>query len=117
MVASDNDQKAVDLSLRHAALNAARHITALAAEGMASPTLRIHGPYNLIIANILSGPLIDMAGEIAAALSPDGYLVLSGILPEQRDSVLAAYTAHGLNIVQNRVRGEWAVLILCRAGA
>jgi ribosomal protein L11 methyltransferase len=47
--------------------------------------------YDLIVANILAGPLIELAGELQSALAEDGTLVLSGILPDQLDPIIAAY--------------------------
>lgn len=46
---------------------------------------------DLVLANILAKPLIELSGQICALLSPSGQLVLSGILQEQTDSVCSAY--------------------------
>jgi ribosomal protein L11 methyltransferase len=47
--------------------------------------------YDTVLANILSGPLIDLAPQLAAALAPGGQLLLSGILEPQVEAVRTAY--------------------------
>ncbi|MES9995222.1 50S ribosomal protein L11 methyltransferase [Desulfovibrio aminophilus] len=66
--------------------------------------------FDLIVANILSGPLIGMAPLIVSRLAPGGALVLSGILEEQADAVAAAYEAQGLGSAERKISGEWAAL-------
>ena len=59
--------------------------------GLPSSRVRQAGPFDLIVANILAGPLMQLAPSMAAHLTPGGSLVLSGILQRQRDAVIAAY--------------------------
>lgn len=66
--------------------------------------------YQLILANILAGTLMDMAPDIFSLLAPGGWLVLSGILEIQADAVEVVYTDLGLPAPQRRIRGEWASL-------
>ena len=68
--------------------------------------------YDFIIANILAGPLIDMAVEQSEALAKGGYLILSGTLKEQAERVLAAYTPYGLSHVAEFPGDEWMTLLL-----
>ncbi len=84
----------------------------LIADGMDDPDLRQRGPYDLITANILAGPLIDMAGDIADAIVPEGNLVLAGLLNEQAESVMRAYSEHGMQLFKSIVRGGWTILWL-----
>jgi ribosomal protein L11 methyltransferase len=81
---------------------------------MDSPLLSARAPFDLIIANILAGPLIELAPGFASALAPGGTVILAGLLASQADSVVAAYELHGLAL-QNRGSGEWPVLVLQRA--
>ncbi|WP_316900495.1 50S ribosomal protein L11 methyltransferase [Pseudodesulfovibrio indicus] len=68
--------------------------------------------FDLVVANILSGPLIEMAGEIVARVKPGGSLVLSGILADkQSDAVAEAYGRRGLGEPQRFVEGEWICLV------
>jgi ribosomal protein L11 methyltransferase len=70
--------------------------------------------YDLVLANILAGPLMEMAPAMAA-LSGKGdvppLLVLSGILTPQADAVERAYLAAGFERPRRLLRGEWAALI------
>lgn len=66
--------------------------------------------FDLVVANILAEPLIQLAPEIQARIAPGGVLVLSGILAIQADQVAAAYEALGMPAPEIRVSGEWAAL-------
>ena len=77
---------------------------------MDSPLLAARAPFDLIIANILAGPLIELAPDFAKALAPGGTVVLAGLLDTQADGVIAAYEAQGL-AVADRGFGEWPVLV------
>jgi ribosomal protein L11 methyltransferase len=78
---------------------------------MDSPLIAARAPFDLIIANILAGPLIDLAEDFARALAPGGSLILAGLLDTQADGVAAAYEAQGLSLA-DRGSGEWPVLVL-----
>ncbi len=67
--------------------------------------------FGLVVANILSGPLIEMAGEIVSRLDAGASLVLSGILREQADQVASAYADQGIGRPEIRTDGEWAALL------
>jgi len=81
------------------------------ADGMGSPLLTARAPFDLIIANILAGPLIDLGPAFAAALAPRGTVVLAGLLNTQADAVAQAYETLGLALA-DRGTGEWPVLVL-----
>ena len=65
-------------------------------------------PFDLVIANILAGPLIDMAADITGLLASDGRLVLAGLLQTQADDVVT-YGANGLKLTDRINRGDWAI--------
>ena len=67
-------------------------------------------PYDLIIANILAGPLTRLAPGIVAALAPGGTLVLSGLLRNQEKMLLSFY--HRLRFVRGWRDGPWSALVL-----
>jgi len=67
--------------------------------------------FDEILANIQAKPLIDMAPILTGCLKKAGRLVLSGILLEQKGRVRAVYETHGLQIVSERVDGEWCLLV------
>lgn len=112
--ASDNDPIAVDVAGANAAANGAKRITFACAMGLDHRTLRHAAPYDLIIANILAGPLRALSGSLASALRPGGFIVLSGILNPEAPAVIATYLAHGFTLIQNRRIGEWTTLTLRR---
>jgi ribosomal protein L11 methyltransferase len=118
-IATDIDPVAIDVARDNAAINrvklghGAGELLIGVAEGMESPLLAARAPFDLIIANILAGPLIDLAPDFAKSIGPGGMIVLAGILDTQADSVAAAYKARGLAL-RERAAGEWPVLVLGR---
>ena len=68
--------------------------------------------FDLIFANILAEPLTAMAQEISTHLAPKAYLILSGFLQSQAESVLASYTPHNLTLLSQHNQGEWSALCL-----
>ena len=86
----------------------------LVADGMAHPLLEARGPYDLIVANILAGPLIALAPEFGRALVPGGSLLLAGLLGTQEAAVRAACRKAGLRLARRLVAGDWSVLWLRR---
>ena len=83
---------------------------------MGSPMLAARAPFDLIIANILAGPLIELARDFAKALAPGGTIILAGLLDSQRDAVARAYEDQGLGLADGG-SGEWPVLVLTRPPA
>jgi len=73
--------------------------------------LAARAPFDLVIANILAGPLIELAPDFVKALAPGGTVVLAGLLDSQADGVIAAYEALGVTL-SDRGSGEWPVLVL-----
>lgn len=70
------------------------------------------GPYDLVIANILAGPLVEMAKSVLPILDDNGYVILSGMLNEQAVEVAKAYEDLGLTL-KNRIDiGKWTTLVL-----
>ena len=89
----------------------------LVADGMEHPLLKARGPYDLIIANILAGPLIGLAPHFARALVPGGSLLLAGLLETQEPQVRRACRAAGLRIAERKVNGDWSILWLRKRGS
>ena len=79
-----------------------------------SPLLSAAAPYDLLIANILAGPLVELAPAFAAAVVPGGNILLSGLLTTQEPAVRAAYTRAGLRLAARMTRGDWSILWLRR---
>jgi len=115
VLASDIDPVAVEVTKENARANGeAPLIRALTADGLDHPALAGQAPYDLIVANILAGPLTRLAPAIARALSPGGMLVLSGLLQWQENLVLSFYRPHGLQLRNARRGGVWSALTLER---
>jgi ribosomal protein L11 methyltransferase len=78
---------------------------------MDSPLLAARAPFDLIIANILAGPLIELAPDFAKAVAPGGTVILAGLLGTQADAVAKAYESERLEL-RHRGSGEWPVLVV-----
>ncbi|MEZ5816259.1 MAG: 50S ribosomal protein L11 methyltransferase [Hyphomicrobiaceae bacterium] len=115
VVASDIDPIAVDVARANARLNGAgTRIRFVAASGLDHPRLRDKAPYDLVLANILAGPLIRLAPRLARAVGPGGTAVLSGILGEQAREVIGAYAMAGFRLMEKRIDHNWATMVLVR---
>ena len=84
------------------------------ADGMDHPLIHAGEPFDLVLANILAGPLTKLAPRIASALAPKGLVVLSGLLRWQELLVLSFYRAQGLILRETLREGPWSALILER---
>lgn len=113
VLATDIDPVAVQVAINNVRLNgAASLVHCIAATGFNHRAFVEQGPFDLIIANILPGPLMAMAPQIAGHLAAGGDVILSGILTHQRNKVLAAFRLQGLVHHATLVRGEWVSLHL-----
>lgn len=113
IIASDIDQVAVDVAEANLRANdMAGRVRCVEAAGFAHPELAALAPYDLIFANILKGPLVALAPDLAAHLRPEGYAILSGILNEQAADVIEVYARSGVNLVQSEEIGDWTTLLL-----
>lgn len=111
--AFDNDPEAVRKAQENAQINKmAERLTIFEDESPTAPIVRQAQPYQLITANILANPLMQMASGIVPLLAPGGKLVLSGILIEQEDAVRTAYEALGLTLDQVIHHAPWTTLVL-----
>jgi ribosomal protein L11 methyltransferase len=114
VMASDNDPIAVEVARANADANGARRVVTACAMGLEHPWLRHAAPFDLIIANILAGPLRALSGDVAGSIRRGGYVVLSGILNPEAPAVIAAYVAHGFEVLKRRQIGDWTTLTLRR---
>lgn len=117
VLASDIDQVAVEVAEANLAANGmAGAVACIEAAGFAHPDLAAAAPFDLILANILKGPLVALAPDLCAALAPGGHAILSGILNEQADDVTQVYTALGTNLQSRECIGDWTTLMLRKPG-
>jgi ribosomal protein L11 methyltransferase len=119
--ASDIDAVCAQVVEDNAALNGIAlgsgpgEMTMVIAAGMDDPLLRLRGPYDLLIANILAGPLVELAPDFTASLAPRADLLLAGLLAGgQEEAVRRAYKRAGFAMRSHIQRGDWAILWMRR---
>jgi ribosomal protein L11 methyltransferase len=113
VLASDIDPLSVRIARENAGLNGVGDLVrTIRATGFAAPEFASCGPFDLVLANILANPLRQMATPMAGHLAASALVILSGLLPHQASSLIAAYRARGLVLVrQIRIEG-WSSLLL-----
>lgn len=115
-IASDVDPVCEPVVVENALINAIPLGTApgelamVVAEGMDDALLAGGAPYDLLIANILAGPLIALAGDFADTVRAGGSLLLAGLLETQEPAVRAAYRTAGFRLAARLVSGDWSIL-------
>ena len=115
VIASDIDSIAVEVANANIVANdLINRVTCIESIGFNAQDLSNSAPFDLIFANILKGPLIDLAPDIARNLKTGGIVVLSGILIEQAAEILGIYEAQGISLLEREDIGEWVALTLLR---
>ncbi len=119
VIGGDNDAEAVEVARENAALNGVGDLCRFVhAKGLGHDELQTRMPYDLVVANILAGPLIELSAAFAGALRPAGRALLSGLLVEQADDILAVYGRWGFTLerhVDLETGGAlWRTLLLRR---
>lgn len=121
---TDIDPVCVPVVEENAALNGiamgprAGEAVMVVADGMDDPLVQMRAPFDLLIANILAGPLVSLAPDFARAVSPGGSLLLAGLLAgEQEEAVQRAMRLAGFRMAARLQRGDWAILWLRRRRA
>jgi ribosomal protein L11 methyltransferase len=115
VIASDIDSIAVEVANANIVANdLINRVTCIESIGFNALDFLNAAPFDLIFANILKGPLIDLAPEIARNLKTGGIVVLSGILIEQSAEILGIYEAQGITLLEREDIGEWVALTLLR---
>jgi ribosomal protein L11 methyltransferase len=115
VLASDIDPLAVRVARDNARLNGTGDLVeTIHATGFSAPEFTKHGPFDLVLANILANPLRQMATQMARHLAPSALAILSGLLPHQAQSVIAAYRARGLVLKRHLQIEGWSSLLMQR---
>jgi ribosomal protein L11 methyltransferase len=116
ILASDIDARAVHVAKDNARINhVLPQIEVLHAPGLALRRMHERSPYDLVLANILLGPLRLLAAPMARLLAPHACVILSGLLSVQANAALAAYGAQGLKLERRIPLDGWVTLVLRRA--
>jgi ribosomal protein L11 methyltransferase len=117
-LATDIDPVSIEVTAENAEANGIMlgdgrgHLALAVAEGVSHPLYPVMGPFDLVIANILAQPLIELAPAIANVMAPGGTLILAGLLESQADAVANAYRRRGLRLVGRITIGDWPTLLM-----
>jgi len=120
LTASDIDPISVRVTADNAQVNnvpcgvSQGQLALCVAEGTAHPLIASRAPYDLVTANILAGPLIELAPSIANILHDNGSLILAGLLNTQVEAVLRAYKRQGFRLEKRVDCGDWPCLWLVK---
>lgn len=112
IVATDIDPVAIEVAKDHAVANEVE-LEFLLADGLSERNSSYK--YDIIVANILARPLIDMSKVIANLIKPQGIIILSGFLENQKDEIIQVYEKHGLSIIETIIKNQWVITVFqCR---
>jgi ribosomal protein L11 methyltransferase len=113
VLASDIDPLSVLTARENARLNGAGNwVQTIQASGFSAPEFAEHGPFDLVLANILANPLKQMATPMTHHLARSAMVILSGLLPPQATGVIAAYRARGLVLLKHLQIEGWSSLLM-----
>ena len=116
IIAVDNDQIAVNVAAENTVMNDVGFIKTACAEGYQHDLVSSHAPYDVILANILPTPLIEMSQDAAAALADGGIIILSGLTESHREKVVTAHEKLGLSLVDSFAYNDWVALVMRKGG-
>ncbi len=115
VLATDIEETAIRVARANVLLNGTDHaVTCLQADGLRHPAVRGRAPYDLVLANILAEPLMDMANDMRGVTAPGGIIVLSGLLRGQGWPVTRRFNAAGFVLWRRIDRAGWATLVMIR---
>jgi ribosomal protein L11 methyltransferase len=116
VTASDIDPVSIDVTRYNADLNLVSlgngmgRIALCVAKGIDAPMIECRAPYDLIIANILSAPLITLSPAFASICAEGGSIILAGLLNTQAAQVIRAFRAQGFRLDERRDHNDWPTL-------
>lgn len=112
ITASDIDPISVKVAAENMITNNVPHVVVVESDGFTNGILAENAPYNLVTANILARPLIELAPAIYGVTANGGKVILAGLLTSQADAVTAAYVGAGFAEHDEIKIGEWSTLIM-----
>ena len=116
IVAVDIDEEAVLVTQSNAVTNGLdERITCAVSDGHQADIVKTGAPYDLVLANILARPLIEMAADLAQNLKTGAYCILSGFVEEQQDWVIAEHQKHGLKLIKLYSQENWRAALMQKA--
>ena len=108
----DTENDAVESSRYHANINACPDITFECGDGYKAKSVSENTPFDLVLANILTRPLISMAVDAGKSVNSGGKIIMSGILTRQKEEVLHHYKKEGFTLRSSKTKDGWACLLL-----
>ena len=108
LVAIDVDPQAVEVARENTAINNVSDRIELY-EGQ--PRDFAGQGFDVVVANLTAEVIVDLMSDLAACLTREGLMILSGILSELADDVEGALLASGFEVIERRVAGEWSALV------
>ncbi len=115
VLATDIDPVAVEVAAANLEVNdLVGRVACLEAAGFDSPRLHEAAPFDLVLANILKGPLLALAPDMARHIAPGGHAILSGILDEQAEEIRETYGNSGFDPLEAETIEGWTTVLLCR---
>lgn len=116
IIAVDIDEESVLVTRSNAADNLlAEHIETGQSDGYRSGLVQQNAPYDLILANILARPLLEMAPDLAASLTPGGYGILSGFVKDQAEWIISSHQQQGLSLAKLYELDNWRAALIQKA--
>ena len=116
VTASDIDPVSIDVTAGNASINnvdigqTSGKLALCVASGIDHKLIQKRSPYDLVIANILAGPLIELAPALSSIMREGGTLILAGLLNTQSHSVTATYRKAGFRLDERANTGDWPCL-------
>ncbi|MFN3960153.1 MAG: 50S ribosomal protein L11 methyltransferase [Parvularculaceae bacterium] len=115
VIASDIDARSVEIARENIVLNGVGDlVAAIEADGFEDPRIRVRAPFDFIFANILAGPLVAFAPQMARHMAPRGRVMLAGLMADQEAGVVAAYEAAGFRLLNRLEHAVWPVLLFVK---
>ena len=115
ILATDIDADSVAIAAENVELNGAEdYVITLAADGFNHATITEAAPFDFVFANILAGPLAELAPGMAGHVAKNGRVMLAGLMTEQEKGVISAYEAAGFRLINRLDQPTWPVLLFVK---
>ncbi|WP_411817434.1 50S ribosomal protein L11 methyltransferase [Hyphococcus sp. DH-69] len=116
IIASDIDEDSVSIAAENAALNdVGDKLTTITAAGFDHPDIAAAAPFDFVFANILAGPLAELAPDMAKHIGKNGRVMLAGLMSEQESNVVEAYEREGFRLINRLDQPTWPILLFVKA--
>ncbi len=115
LLASDIDENSTSIAAENAAMNdVGDNIKTVTAAGFDHPDIAAAAPFDFVFANILAGPLSELAPGMADHVAKNGRVMLAGLMSEQEAGVTDAYEAAGFRLINRLDQPTWPVLLFVK---